>query len=209
MLVKFRNYFITGIAAIVPILATFIIMRFLIVEVNRWVLNPLIKFLRPYLGGVYVLSAAKIGIFIITIWLIYVIGWAADKIVIRKFFVIWERIFIKVPMVGRIYSVIRQISSAFLGHGKTIFRNVVLLEYPRKGLYSIGFVTGEGKVSMTKRPNEEFFSVFVPTTPNPTSGIFLVTPRSEIKFLSMSVEDGMKLVISGGAVASPFEEIEA
>ena len=85
---------------------------------------------------------------------------------------------------------------------------MVLIEYPRKGVYSIGFITGKGKGEIQSVTNEEVFNVFIPTTPNPTSGIFLLVPRNEAKILKMTVEEGMKLVVSGGAVVPPFETIK-
>ena len=96
-------------------------------------------------------------------------------------------------MFGKIYHAIRQISSAFLGEGKTIFKQVVLFEYPRKGIYSIGFVTGKASGAVQTKSGEEMITVFLPTTPNPTSGIFLLVPKSELRFLKMSVEEGMKM----------------
>jgi len=206
MFTKIRNTFLAGIAVIFPIAITFIIMRFLFVKINSWVLNPLIKILTPYLTGLHAVYAAKIGIFVLVIASICLIGLAANILVVRRFFGIWEKIFLKVPMFGRIYYAVKQISSAFLGHGKSIFKRVVLIEYPRKGVYSIGFVTGEGKGEIQAETTEKVFNIFVPTTPNPTSGIFLVVPKNELKFLRMGVEEGMKLVISGGAVTPPFDK---
>ena len=204
MFTKIRNTFIAGIAVIFPIAITFIIMRFLFVRINSWILNPLIKVLTPYLAGLHAVYAAKIGIFALVIASVCLIGLAANILVVRRFFGIWEKIFLKVPMFGRIYYAVKQISTAFLGRGKSIFKQVVLIEYPRKGVYSIGFVTGEGKGEIQAETTEEVFNIFVPTTPNPTSGIFLLVPKNELKFLRMSVEEGMKLVISGGAVVPPF-----
>jgi len=107
---------------------------------------------------------------------------------------------------GKIYNAVKQISSAFLGQGKTIFKQVVLLEYPRKGLYSLGFTTGVTKGELKYVHQKNSVNVFIPTTPNPTSGMFIVVPKDEIRFLKMSVEDGMKLIVSGGAVSPEFTE---
>ena len=205
ILVKIRNTFISGIAVIFPVAITFLLIRFLVTTINRLVLNPFMKLMSPYMTAPYHVYAAKIGVFLLVILVICVIGWAANILVLRKFFGIWEGIFLKIPMFGKIYYATKQISTAFLGQGKTIFKKVVLIEYPRKGVYSIGFITGEGRGEIQRITDNLVFNVFVPTTPNPTSGIFLLVPKNELRFLKMTVEEGMKLVVSGGAVVPPFE----
>jgi len=209
MFIKLRNRFIAGIAVIFPVAVTIVIIRFLVIKINSWILEPMTRMLDPFLTGHFKVYAAKTGIFILVFLCISLVGWAADIIVIRKFFSIWEKILIKVPMFGRIYQAIKQISTAFLGQGKTIFKKVVLVEYPRKGVFSIGFVTGPGKGEIQSVSRADVISVFIPTTPNPTSGIFLLVPKNDLKYLGMNVEEGMKLVISGGAVVPPFESIQS
>ncbi len=204
MFAKFRNAFISGIAVILPIAITFIIFRFLFDNINDLILNPLIKSLRPYLADPHALYAAKAGIFVLLIFAVCLIGWGANILVLRRFFGIWERIFLKIPMLGKIYNAVKQIGTAFLGQGKTIFKKVLLIEYPRKGVYSIGFVTGESQGEIQALTKQNVLNVFVPTTPNPTSGVFLLVPQHEVIYLKMTVEEGMKLVISGGAVSPPF-----
>ena len=93
-----------------------------------------------------------------------------------------------------------QLSRAFLGEGKSVFKRVALLEYPRRGIYSIAFVTAEGKRELEDKTGRELISLFLPTTPNPTSGIFIAVPKEDVIFLDMSIEDGFKLIISGGAI---------
>ena len=133
--------------------------------------------------------------------IIVFIGWAARILLIKRLFSWGEKLFIKVPIMGRIYNAVKQISSAFIGHGKTVFKHVVLVEYPRKGLYSIGFTTGDTRGALNDLTGGDSVNVFIATTPNPTSGMFVLIPRTEIRFLEMTVEDGMKLVISGGSVS--------
>ena len=201
MLNKIRNNFITGVAIIFPIAITVTIVRYLAVSINRVILNPLIEVLNlsPYLTQ-HSRYIAKILVFFIVIFLISFIGWMASVIFLRKFFSGGEKILIKLPMIGKIYSVTKEIGSAFLGHGKTFFKKVVLIEYPRKGIYSIGFTTGEGKGTIKNATGKELANIFVPTTPNPTSGIFLLVPRGEVNFLNMSVEEGLKMVVSSGTL---------
>jgi len=203
MFTKFRNYFITGVALIFPIAITIIIIRFLVVKVNSYILNPLLKTLtsNPYLTehSIYI---AKVLVFVIVMLLISLIGWAANIIFLRKLFGLGERIFLKVPMIGKIYSVTKEIGSAFLGQEKAFFKKVVLIEYPRKGLYSIAFMTGKGANTIMDATGKELISIFVATTPNPTSGVYLLIPKDEVKVLDITVEQGLKLVVSSGAIIS-------
>lgn len=206
MLHKFRNNFITGVAIIFPLAITVIIVRFLVIKINSYVLEPFVDFLRinPYLTR-YSLIIAKLFVFFIVIFLISLVGWAANIIFLRKLFVFGEKVFVRVPMVGKIYSVTKEIGSAFLGRGKAFFKKVVLIEYPRKGLYSIAFETAKGQDAIKKATGEETVCVFVATTPNPTSGIFLFVPKSEVKYIDMPVEEALKLVVSSGAITKTFD----
>jgi len=206
MFMRIRNAFIGGTAVIVPIALTIAIVRYIVITINSWILNPLINLFTPYITDTYARYAAKFGIFVLSIFLICFIGWTAKILVIRKFFGTWEKVFLKIPMLGKIYNALKEISTAFIGQGKTVFKQVVLVEYPRKGLYSIGFITGDAKGELQVKKDEEVFSVFIPTTPNPTSGVFLLIPKSELKFSNISVEAGMKMIISGGAVTPAFKE---
>jgi len=207
MFTKFRNNFLTGVAIIFPIAITLIIIRFLAGKINIYILNPLVNLLNlnPYLTK-HSLYIAKVLVFLLVIWLISFVGWAASIIFLRKLFGFGEKIFLKLPMVGKIYSVTKEIGSAFLGQGRAFFKKVVLIEYPRKGIYSIGFLTGEGEGVVKDALGKELLSVFIATTPNPTSGIFLLVPREEATFLDMSVEEALKLVVSSGGIPTRYKK---
>jgi len=198
---RIRNDFITGIAIVLPIAVTIMVLNLILTALNKALLEPIVKGFEPYVSGPYVSILAKVIIFLLILIAITLIGVAARIIFIRKFFTFWEGLFLKVPMVNKIYKGTKQMSRAFLGEGKTMFKKVALIEYPRKGVYSIAFVTTDtGKRELSDRSGRELVSLFLPTTPNPTSGIFLAVPREDVKFLDMSIEDGFKLVISAGAV---------
>lgn len=199
-IVKFRNYLITGIAVVFPLILTIIVIKFVINKINAWVLSPFINFFQPYLHGTYAVLAAKLAIFLLVLLFIYVIGFAANIIVIRKFFGAWESIFLRVPLLGKLYKAFREIGRAVFRQDKTIFREVVLIQYPRLGVYSIGFLTCDEKWEVGNHINEDYVSVFIPTVPNPTTGFFVVIPNKEVIRLNMSIEEGMKMVISCGAV---------
>ena len=206
MLKQIRNKFFTGIAVLVPIIITVFLVRFIIVEMNKWLLSPFSNLLAPYIEGQYLLYAVKILIFFLLILITCLIGWGANVLFVRKFFGHGERFFIRIPMLGKIYTTVKQISTAFLGQDKTIFKRVVLIEYPRKGIHSIGFVTNETSGELANLVKEESLSVFLATSPNPTSGIFLIVPKSQTVKLKMTVEEAMKLVVSGGAVVPYYHD---
>lgn len=203
MLAGIRKNFITGLAVLFPLVITIWFVRLIIIKTNLVVLEPLMKVLRPFLGNVTFEYSARILLFIIIVLVVALIGFGTRVLVLRKFFSHWEKLFYRVPMVGKIYSVTKDMSRAFLGQSKGIFTRVVLVEFPRKGIYSIGFVTSEGKGEVQDKTEEKVINVFIPTTPNPTSGYLLLVPEKELINLDMSIADGMKLVISGGIVSLP------
>lgn len=203
MFASLRRNFITGLAILFPAVVTIWFVRFIVIKTNSVVLEPLIKLLRPYLGNVILENLAKVMLFIIVVLIIAFIGFGTRVLFLRKFFSYWEKKFFQVPMVGKVYSATKEMSQALLGQSKGIFTRVVLVEFPRKGIYSIGFVTSEGKGEVQDKTEEKVINVFVPTTPNPTSGYLLLVPEQDLIKLDMSVADGMKMVISGGVVALP------
>ena len=111
---------------------------------------------------------------------------------------------LRVPLLNKIYSAIKQVNEAFSPSNKSSFKQVVLVEFPRPGSYSVGFLTGEDHKEVQQKTREHVLSVFVPTTPNPTSGFLVLVPESEITKLDMSVADGIKFIISLGAIAPEF-----
>ena len=198
--------FFNGVVLLLPITVTIALIRFLVLKVNSIILNPIMRSFKPIVGEALNAYVAKSLIFFLVIFAIAFIGWGAKILVINRVFSFGEKAFLRVPVLGRIYNAAKQIFSAFLGQGKTIFKQVVLIEYPRKGLYSIGFTTGTTKGEIKEALEGGTINVFVPTTPNPTSGVFLVVPRENIRFLKMSIEEGMKLIVSGGSVTPEVEE---
>ena len=193
--------FLNGVVLLLPVAVTIILIRFLVIKLNNMVLNPVLNVVSRVEGITDDVFVAKAVIFIIVIILVALVGWGAKIIFISRIFSLGERILIKVPIMGRIYNATKQIFSSIFGQGKTIFKQVVLVEYPRAGLYTIGFTTGITKGEMKDAIGGSGINIFVPTTPNPTSGFFLVVPKESVRFLKMSIEEGMKLVVSGGAVS--------
>mgnify|MGYP000014566579 FL=1 len=186
-----RTYLIAGIVTLLPFLLTVYLIYLIFAKFDIWMRKNLY------------IEIPGIGI-ILGLAVILLVGFLVRNFIGRWFIKIPEYIFLKMPLVNRIYKLTKQITSAVLGRGNYVFTGVVLLEYPRKGLYSLGFVTE--KMSVTLGGQKEFdtegyVAVFIPTTPNPTSGMMIFVRESETVKLDISVETGMKMVISSGIVS--------
>lgn len=205
MITKLRDNFIAGVAVILPAAVTVWLLRVIYLSLSEKILNPLMRQFQAYLPNIYFEYAARTVVLLILIMIVSMIGLATRVLFIRKLFSSGERIFFKIPMIGKVYITMKQMSRAFLGERKSIFKAPVLVEYPRKGLYSIGFVTSESKGEIQARTEKKLVNIFVPTTPNPTSGMLLLTPEEDLIRLNISVEEAMKLIISGGIVAPEKE----
>ena len=187
----FRSKLFAGIATLLPLYLTFIVIKFLFVTLEE-ISDPLLKRFDIDIPG--------LGI-ILTVSLIYLLGLVVTNFLGRKIFNIGENFVKRVPIVNMIYTTLKQITETF-SSADTAYQKVVLIEYPRKGIYAIGFMTGETKGELKDRKGE-MVNVFVPTTPNPTSGFLLFFEKEDIIELDMSVEDAIKLVVSAGMVVPP------
>ncbi len=186
MKAQLKKSFLTGLLVVLPIAATVYILLILVKALNS--VLPF-KFL-PYGTGL-----------LLTLVLITCIGFMTSNIMGARLIRWGESIFSRTPMVKNVYTAVKQISDAMLSSQARNFRRVVMLEYPRKGLYTLAFVTGVARGEVQDKTAKKVISVFVPTTPNPTSGFFLMVSEDEVIDLDMSVEDAFKLVISGGLVS--------
>ncbi len=194
--------FVNGIALLTPVIITVLIIRFLVIKLNEIVLNPLIKLFTPLNLAGFEVPLAKTVILLLALLMVAFIGWAARIWVIRKVFTVGERLLIRVPFMGRIYNAVKQVTASFMTQGKVIFKQVVLVEFPRKGMYSVGFITGEVEGELREKMKGNGIKIFVPTAPNPTTGFFMIVAKEELTYLDMSVEEALKLVISGGVMTS-------
>ena len=135
--------------------------------------------------------------------IITALGYLSRYVFGRYFGGLAERFIQGIPGVNTVYNTVKQIVDTFSTQHRSLFTKVVLVEFPRKGVYTIGFLTNKARGDLQSKVSEELWSVFVPTTPNPTSGFLLMLPKQEIIELDMSVGDGMKMIISGGTVVPP------
>ncbi len=200
LLVRIRNNFLTGIIVFFPLIVTILFVRFLWNGLNSLVLEPVARYLTVLFPQVYSTFVFKILIFLAVVLLVALIGLATKNILGRRLFSFFERIIFRLPLVNKIYTGIKEISDALLISKRGSFRKVVLVEFPKEGSYTLGFITSEVKGEIQKKTDEEVVNVFVPTTPNPTSGFLLFVPVNKLIFLDMPVEDGIKLVISFGII---------
>jgi len=198
---KIWNNFFTGLVLLLPLIITVWFVRFLLVKLNDLLLDPGTKFLGSLFPQPFLALPFKILILFIIILIVTLFGLATKNILGRGIFIFFEQFISKLPLVGKVYSGTKDISSAFLSTQKRVFSKVVLVEFPQKGSYALGFITSEIKGEIQERTKEEVINVYVPTTPNPTSGFLLFVPKNELRVLNMSVEDGLKLVISGGILS--------
>lgn len=190
---RLRNLFLSGLAVLVPVVLTVLALKWLFQAGDGLVRPVVVGLLGRYVPG------AGIGLGILFVLLV---GWLARAYAGRWLFRALENAFLRIPVAREVYSTVKAVVETFSGQNMALGR-VALVEYPRPGLYSIGFITGTGLPEATARLGEDTVSVFIPTTPNPTSGWMVVVPRSQLVLLDVPAQEGMRLVISAGAAGVP------
>ena len=191
---KIRNYFFTGIVVLVPIGLTIYLSKFL--------MNTSSKILPSQINPNYYLPFKIPGLeIIITIIFITVIGFVSLSYLGKKFLQIIDNSFKRIPLLGTFWSAIKQMSQSFKDSGNSS-KSVVLVEYPRKGVWAVGFATKKNTGEIADKTNKELLNVFVPTTPNPTSGFLLMFPLDEIIYLNMTFEEASKFIVSAGTTTT-------
>ena len=188
--IKLRNYFITGAIVLIPIGITVYLTLFII----RISSNFLPKKINPNNYLPFDVPGIEI---LITIILITIIGGLSLSFLGKKFLEIFNNILKKIPILRTIYSAVGQLTESFTQSNNSQ-KSVVILEYPRKGIWVVGFSTKENKGEISKKTNEELINIFVPTTPNPTSGFLLMVPKKDLIYLDMSFEEASRFIVSAG-----------
>jgi uncharacterized membrane protein len=191
---QLKRYLVAGLLVVTPLWGTYLILKALFFSLEG-VLGSLLRTYTPY----YIPGLGIVALFL----LLVSVGMIATNIFGRKLVTLWESVLARVPVVKTIYQVIKAVVDTLHIQNRDQFSRVVLIEFPRKGHYSIAFVTGITRGEIQQITAERLINVYVPTTPNPTSGYFLFVPENEIIPLTMSVEDGMKMVVSGGMYTPP------
>ncbi|MBU4533243.1 MAG: DUF502 domain-containing protein [Eubacteriales bacterium] len=190
---NFRRYLIAGLAVILPL------------AITLWVLVGVFKFIDEMVASlVFFLTGYQIvwpGIGVVaTVGVVLVIGMLATNILGKKLLDFWEKVLLQIPLVKPIYTVVKQIVDTVSRKDEQVFRQVVLVEYPRRGAWVIAFLIGDAKEDFFGEMKVDLVKVFVPTVPNPTSGFLVIVPRSDLAPVSISVEDGLKFVLSAGII---------
>ena len=194
---KIRSWFITGILVLTPIILTVYVAWAFITFVDNLVVPIVPDGYRP--SNYLPFSIPGLGL-IIVFTFTTLVGSLASGLFGRTLIRIWENILNRMPVVRSVYSAIKQILDTVMAAQSDAFRQAVLVQYPRKDIWAIGFVTGSTKGEVGKYVSKKMINVFMPTTPNPTSGFLLFFPEKDLIYLKMSVEDALKLVVSGGMV---------
>jgi len=187
---KLRNYFIAGIVVLIPVGIT-IYLTIFIISVSSKILP---KEINPNHYLPYNIPGLEI---IITLFLITLIGWISLSFLGRKILELFNNVLKRIPILRTIYSALRQMTQTFTKNDSDK-KNVVLVEYPRKGSWAVGFATKDNQGEISTKTNKKLVNVFVPTTPNPTSGFLIMYPKEDLIYLDMSFEEASKFIVSAG-----------
>ena len=198
-----RERLVAGMLIALPIVATFIILEFLINLIDSRVVPLIPPALRPETYLDY--AVPGFGLLILLLFLT-LLGALATNFLGNYFVALTDRILTRVPVVRSVYSVFKQIRDVFQSNTGGQYKEVVLVQYPKEGSWAIAFVAGAVKGEMRQKLGDDFLGVFVPTTPNPTSGFLLYVKASQIVRLDMTIEEGAKVVFSGGLVVPDFPD---
>lgn len=193
-----RRYFLAGLLFWLPIWVTLLIIKFLVDLIDQSLSLLPYKYQPDIVFGVHI---PGLGI-IFTIIFVFITGMLVTNFIGKWFIILWESALSRIPLVRSIYTAVKQMLSAIFSTTGESFRKVVLVEYPRKDMWSIAFQTGSN-FTIPGKEDEKLISVFIPTTPNPTSGFLLMLPPQDVVELSMTVDQALKLVISLGIVLPP------
>lgn len=190
---KLKKYFIAGLLTILPISLTLFIL-FIIFKLIDNIIGGIVN---GYLRAAFGFSIPGLG-FIMTILIIVATGFVVSHLLSKGSLPLIESWLLKLPGIRQVYPSIKQIIGFIFSKDKAVFRKVVLVEYPSKGIWSVGFMTNEGFREAQELTGQELVHVLIGSTPSPWSGFFILVPKNAVKFLKMSAEEGIKLIVSGG-----------
>ncbi len=204
MFKNFRVHFVSGLLALAPLFFTILVISYLLRLTDALVVNPLFRILPFHMDASFKIFFTKLAIGVVVVIFVTLIGFGVDKLFAKQFAAGLEMVLKSIPVINKVYGSIREIAQAFFGDKKGVFKRVIFVEYPRKGVYSLGFITQDKRWEVGRVTGKELFTVFVPSPPNPATGYFIFVPKEEIIETLLSVEEGLKLVISGGAAVPPL-----
>lgn len=202
---RLRRYLVAGLLVWVPMASTYLLLTFSINFIDRSLLLLPPKF-RP--EAVIGFEIPGLGV-ILTVILLLITGFFVANFFGRRVVNAWESLLSRIPLVRSVYGAVKQITASLFSDASMSFREVVLVEYPRRGLWMLAFVTGETPKVLERVTGEELLNIYVPTTPNPTSGYYIMVPPSDVKRLDVPVEAGLKMILSAGVVNPLDDPVEA
>lgn len=218
MIKKFKAYFYTGLIALLPIVLTVYIFNWIVGIMMSLLGNSFVTIIIKNILLVFVEEGDMDYYFQLLVYFISLVTMIIGtclvgftlKIVFFAKIIKAKELFIKIPLIKQVYTTISQIIEVAVSDREKSYQKVVMVEYPRKGIYSIGFLTSEDNflIGSAIGREEKVYNVFIPTSPNPTSGMFIVVPESEVKILDIKIDDAIKLIISGGVILPEKKEIE-
>ena len=200
---RLRRYFVAGLLVWLPLVATYLVLSFSISLIDRSLLllppairpENLIGFKIPGLGV------------ILTLILVMMTGLVVANFFGRSIVGAWESLLSRIPLVRTVYGAVKQITASLFSDAGQSFREMVLVEYPRKGIWVLAFVTGDTPKKFQQVAGQDLINIYVPTTPNPTSGVYVMVPRADVKRLDVPVEVGLKMILSAGVI-NPLDDPE-
>ncbi|MBU0633492.1 MAG: DUF502 domain-containing protein [Candidatus Omnitrophica bacterium] len=192
-----RRYFITGIVVLLPVFITINVL----VAVVRFLDNLLGRYLNPYFVKIFGNPFFGVGI-LASLILIIITGILTTNVFIKKIMPYFERLFLRIPLVCQIYPSVKQLVKFLFSENRIAFKKVVLFEYPRRNVYTLGFVTNEFDICLDKNEKTRGVCIYISSAPNPITGFFVIVPKAEVTFLDMSIEEAVKIIISGGVLMS-------
>ena len=199
-----RKYIIAGLLVWMPLGITFLVIRAIVGLLDRTLLLLPEPYQPDNLLGMHI---PGLGVLLAAI-LVLTTGMIVANFLGKRLVVSWEHFLARIPLVRSLYAAIKQIMEAVLSTDAQSFRKVLLIEYPRKGVWSLAFLTSDNLGEVQAKTSSEVISVFIPTTPNPTSGFIIMVQKDDVIELDMAVEDGLKMIISLGVAVPPWQKDE-
>ena len=203
MLAKLRKYLVAGLLIWVPVVVTFLLVRFVIDLIDKTLLFLPAKWRPENLIGYEVPGLGLVLTFI----LMLITGMIVANLFGRRIVSAWESLLSRIPLVSTIYSSVKQVTSTLFSDSSQSFREVVLVEYPRKGTWMLAFITGDSPKLFQEKIGKPAINLFVPTTPNPTSGFYVIVPVEDVIHIDVPVEVGLKMILSAGVI-NPLDDPE-
>jgi len=198
-----RRYIITGVISIIPLALTYWLIKYLFMffsEPGKYIVDIIFKYTFinkiPFIMDFYIYFSYLIG-FLLTILFLFIIGAIISNVFGKRLYIFFESILNKIPIVNKVYQTIKQITNTFTKDNSKAFQKVVLIEYPKDNLWTLAMVSGE----TYNKDNEKCYKLFVPTTPNPTSGYLILIKSKDAIETNISVEEAMEIIISAGMIS--------